>query len=108
MLEALHVDAVAVVAAIVRPDRALGEANAIERQHRSRSVVGELLGIAEATAQPLDLAGLAADIGRGADMPRRVAAAHPDAVARAAARRAHAVAWPAGISASLRPISSAG
>src|SRR5262249_6373135 len=102
MLEDLHADAVAGIAAIVRPNRALGEAHAIERQHRSGPVVGELLGVAEAAAQPLDHAGLAADIGRGADMARRVAAAHPDWVARAEARRAH-VAWPAGISASLRP-----
>src|SRR5262245_16116370 len=106
MLEDLDIDAVAGAAPVAGPQLGLGEAHAIERHRLARSVVGELLRVAERTAQPLDDALLAADIARRADVARRVPPAHLDRVAWRKARPAHAPPSRTAISASLRPISS--
>src|SRR5258708_2987035 len=100
--------------AIVRPQLAVAEAHAVERLPRQAgAVVGELLGIGEGAAQPLDFAGLAADVPGRAQMAGRRGAAHRDPRTRREAGRqrlrrlAHGAACRASISAILRPSSSA-
>src|SRR5690348_6831938 len=108
MLINLDLDRVAGRALVIGPELALAKAHAIKRlRRRARPVVGELFGIGESAAEPLDLASLTADVPGRADMARRIGAAHGDARAGCKARRhAHSAPWRAATSAILRPSSS--
>src|SRR6185312_213673 len=108
MLIDLDLDRVLSRAGIVGPELALAEADAVERLRRqARAAVGELLRIGEGAAQPLDLAGAAADVPGRADMTGRIGATHAHAGTRLKARRrAHAPPSRASISLILRPSSS--
>src|SRR6185436_11641374 len=76
------VDRVVGRAAIARPDILLGKAHAVEHLlGLSRTPIGQFLRIAELAADPLDDAGLAADVIGRPDMARRIAA--PDIDPRA-------------------------
>src|SRR5882762_517649 len=80
MLVDLDLDHVAIRTAIVGPNLFLPEAHAIERLRRQPIAhLRELLRIRERAAQALDLADLAADVVRRADMAERrgVSHAHP-------------------------------
>src|SRR6185437_6423062 len=112
MLIDLDLDGVLRRPAIVGPQLALAEAHAVERLlRRARTIVGELLGIGEGAAQPLDLAGLAADVPGRAQMAGRRHAAYRDPRARREARLmrglGHGASCRASTSAILRPSSSA-
>src|SRR5689334_23247925 len=68
----LDLDRVGIATAIVRPDVALAEADAVERLGRqARTVVGQLLGVGEGAAEPLDHPGMAADVPGRPYVPRR-------------------------------------
>src|SRR5438105_9001409 len=88
MLVNLDLNYVCVCSAIVGPNVLLLEAHAIERLRRQPVAhLRELLGVREGAAQPLDLADLAADVVRRADMAERRGLSHAHAVARLVARR---------------------
>src|SRR5437879_1454807 len=70
-------------AAIVGPDFLLLEAHAVERLRRQPIAhLRQLLRIREAAAQALDLADVAADIERGADVPERRGLAYANPLSR--------------------------
>src|SRR2546430_2055339 len=84
----LDLDDISIRPAIVGPDVFLLETHPIERLRRQAVAhLRELLGIRECAAQPLDLAHLAADVVRRADMAERRGLSHAHAVARLVARR---------------------
>ena len=87
MLEDLELQQVLGAALVVGPDVGLADAHAVERAlGQAVEAVGELLGIGELAAQPLDHAGAAARIDRHAAMAGRVRGDDAHRVARAEAR----------------------
>src|SRR5260221_14767937 len=79
MLIDLDLEGVRPRPAIVRPQLALAEAHAVERLPRQAGAgVGELLGVGEGAAQPLDFARLGADVPGRAQMAGRRGAGHRD------------------------------
>src|SRR5437868_4588036 len=81
MLKYLYLDDVGRGPLVVRPHFLLLEAHPIERNRRQPTAhLRELLRIGEAAAKALDLAGVAADVERRADMPQWRGGAHFDFV----------------------------
>src|SRR5580704_18428753 len=88
MLVEFDVERIGGRAGIAGPEFFLGEAHAIEHLlGLASAAVGQFLGIAELSTNPLDHARLAADVVGRADMPRRIAFADMHRGADVEARR---------------------
>src|SRR5690242_2033433 len=79
MLKNFDLQDIRIRAAVIRPHVLLPEAHPVKRNRRQPVAhLRELLGIREAAAQPLDLADMAANVERGADVAERRSVAHLD------------------------------
>src|ERR687897_2917030 len=77
MLKNLDLQSVRRVPGIIRPYLLLREPHAVKRQRRQAVAhLSELLGVGKRPADPLDGAGAAADVVRGAHVPERIGLPH--------------------------------
>jgi len=79
----LDLDPIPFISIVVRPERSALEADPIKHYVRRVPIpVGKLFGIPELPADPLDFAGLAAAIPRGADVTGRMVPVYAHVVPR--------------------------